>query len=123
MTTCAWCETEHDERYLCDPVKEMLDAMARRGESLTMPTMEFTEAMPVMPAELGDVFMRQLTVQAGIADVGGVTRPVIILSGRGFDGKPLPRWTYVCSVADMQRTRDLFNRMCSIAISRARAGR
>jgi hypothetical protein len=117
---CHWCEARHGARYLCDPVKLYLEALVARAGSYTLPTTEFPEDPIPLPPELGDILLRQVTVMGGTGDVAGTRRPLIVISGRGADGQPLPRWVYIDTVQNIQRVRDLFNRMCSLAIDAAR---
>ena len=120
--SCPVCEQVHPERYLCDAGKAFFEAIKARAGSYTLEPMEFDQ----IPAELGqvaDAVLRSFTVAAGTAEVGGVPRPLIILSGNDMDGKPLPRWLYIASIQDLQRARDLFTRMVSMAIDQARKQR
>lgn len=118
MTHCQWCDSEHDERYLCDPVKAYLAAIHTKAGSYDLPDIEFSEPVTI-PAELGDVLMRQTVINGGTAQVGGVHRPVIVITGRDSVGAPL-RWTVIGNPQDITRLRGTFDRMCSLAIDAAR---
>jgi len=119
MIHCPWCDTEHDERYLCDPVKAYLAGIVAKAGSYDLPDIEFSEPVTI-PPELGDVLMRQTVINGGTAQVGGVHRPVIVITGRDSTGAPLPRWTVIGSPQDLTRLRNTFDRMCSLALGAAR---
>lgn len=121
---CVGCEQTHDDRYLCDAGKQLLDAVAARAGSYNMPTLDLSDdPIPAELAQIADVVMRQITVQAATGEVAGMPRPMLIISGVGLDGKPLPRWVYIGAEREVAAARDLFNRMCSLAIEAARKGR
>jgi len=119
---CPWCEDQHGNRYLCDPVKAYLDAIVAKAGSYTLPDVELNEPVELPPG-LGDVLMRQFVVNGGTADVGGVRRPVIVITGRDAQGEPLPRWTFIGTTQELQRIRNTFDRMVSLAIDTARKHR
>lgn len=125
--TCRYCETAHDERYLCDPAKRFLDAVVERGESLTMPDVEFTA--PVDSLELGlglnpaagDRLLRQLVISAATIPHSAIGHvPAVMLGGQDAYGRPLPRWLYAGPRSELRRARDLLDRMVSLAVRTAR---
>jgi hypothetical protein len=119
LADCGWCETRHGVRWLCDPVKTYLDAVREHAGGYDLPDMAITEPVQI-PPELGDVLMRQFLCYGATAEVGGVYRPVIVVTGRDSTDKPLPRYTFIGSVQQLQRIRDTFNRMVSLSITAAR---
>lgn len=126
MTTtamCPGCEQHHDERWLCDPGKALLDAIAAKAGSYTLDPIQFDAPVPAGLDQVADVVLRQFTVNAGTAEVGGIPRPLVVLSGRDQGDQPLPRWVYIGTIPELQKARDLFARMVSMAIESARQGR
>jgi hypothetical protein len=107
-------------RFLCDPAKAFLDAVQARGESLTMPTLEFSE--PVAPLGYGesggDTYVRQLVVQGAIVGAAGVTHPALVLTGLGLTSR-LPQWTYVAGDGELRAAAQLVHDMTELAISSA----
>ena len=122
IVDCPWCETRHGGRYLCDPVKLYLAAIAAKAGSYDLPNLEFDKPVE-FPPELGDVLMRQFVVNGGTADVGGVRRPLVVITGRDAQDKPLPRWTFIGTTQEIVRIRNTFDRMVSLAIDAARKHR
>ncbi len=128
MAECPYCDQHHEARYLCDPAAKMLDAIRARGASFTMPTIELPA--PVPAAELGmrlgldpdDRVLQQLVAMAGTIPVAGVTRPVLILTGRTPDG-PLGRWVYPGTPDEIEGAARLVTRMSRLAIRTARGTR
>lgn len=120
---CPGCEQRHDDRWLCDPGKALLDAIAARAGSYTLDPIAFDAPVPAGLDQVADVVMAQITVTGGTAEVAGVPRPLLVISGMDMAGKPLPRWLHIGTVQELTRTRNLFDRMVSLAIDAARQGR
>lgn len=120
---CPGCEQRHDDRWLCDPGKALLDAIAAKAGSYTMEPIGFDEPVPAGLDQVADVVMSQLTVTGGTAEVGGVARPLLVISGRDMAGRPLPRWLHIGTVQELTRSRNLVDRMVSLAIDAARQAR
>jgi hypothetical protein len=121
---CRYCENEHGNLLLCPPAKRVLDALAERGQRFDMPTIEFPE--PVMHAGDfggGTVLVQNVVVKAGTVPVSGVSRPVLIFTGRDIEGHPLPEWLYPGSDEELQRVCRLVTEMTDMAIRRARQER
>jgi hypothetical protein len=70
-----------------------------------------------------DALVAHLSVRAGSVDVGGVHRPLLVLSGTVPDGSALPRWLYAADPDGMRRAASLVGVMAEKAISRAAAKR
>lgn len=120
---CVWCEHHHAETYCCPPVRAMLAAMKARGESLTMPTLEFPDG-PIAPlpglGEPGDQLLAQVVVQAAtVPDALGVVRAGLMFTGRDPRGKPLPRWLYVGTDREVADVAKLVEDMAGLAIRTA----
>lgn len=120
---CRSCEQHHGARWLCDSSKALIDAIIEKANSYELEPIKFDDPIMADADQVADVLMRSVTINAGAADVAGIARPLVILSGLDQYGKPLPRWLYIASIQDLQRTRDLFSRMVSIAIEEARRRR
>lgn len=128
MVDCRFCSVRHRPRFLCNPAKGILDAMIERGDSLTMPAVDFPEApIPVedmgIGLESGDQLLRQVVVMAGTAEVAGTPQAVVVFTGQGVDGQPLPRWLYIAGDRDMQGLRELVNSRIDLAVTTARQQR
>jgi hypothetical protein len=63
---CPGCEQRHDDRYLCDPGKQLLDAIAARAGSYVLEPIGFDEPVPAGLDQVADVVMAQFTVTAGV---------------------------------------------------------
>lgn len=124
---CRYCEHRHKPRLLCDPAKQVLDAMYARGQSFNMPTVELVDPIPAADMGLGldpgDVLIRQLVVQAATVPVAGVLRAALIFTGRGMQGGTLPKWVYLGDADDMARTKALVCDMADLAVRGAAEGR
>jgi hypothetical protein len=117
---CWCCERRHEPRWLCDPAARILAELRRRGMEGNMPTIELPEPLPAQQMGLGDNtrLVRQIVVQAATVDVGGIPRPVVIFTGRDFEG-PLPRWLYAASEEEMTALSQLVADMTSLAVRTA----
>jgi hypothetical protein len=109
-------------RFLCDPAKAFLDAVQARGESFTMPTLEFSEPAPPLGfgEGPGDTLVRQLVVQGALVGAAGVSHPALVLTGLGFTAR-LPQWTYVATDGELRAAAQLVHDMTELAIRRADA--
>lgn len=125
-THCRWCEQDHDERYLCDSIKRLVDALYARGTELTFPDVTFPEPIPGHELGLGldvtrgDALMAQVVVQAGCLDLDGVAKPALILTGLDTYRRPMPKWLFAGDPLDLDRTVRLVQRMAALAIRTAR---
>ncbi len=119
---CPYCEGRHAERYLCDPVKTIMDAMVARGRSYDMPTVELGE--PIIDPNIGlpgDRMLAQLVVKAATIPVAGVFRPALVFTGvDGVSRRPLPNWVYPGRAPDIQRAMRLVSDMGELAMRTAR---
>lgn len=118
---CRYCNDSHDEQFLCEPAKRVLDALLERGQRFDMPTIEFPEAIN-HPDMFGPntVIVAGITIKAGLVEVAGTPQPTLIFTGNDLSGAPLPNWIYVASVVDIKRIMKLVNDMGTMAIRRAR---
>ena len=118
---CPWCEKPHAETHACPPVRLLLARMKDRGDSLTMPTIEFADSPIEIPGfdEPGDTFLTQLVVQAAVVPVAGVTRAGLVFTGRDSTGKPLPRWLYLDTDQHIAAAAKLVDDMAGLAIRTA----
>ena len=115
MTTdpkCTWCSARHAERYVCDPVLDLLRALIKRGQALTLPVEEF-DALEHKPLQESDLILLQLKVEGGTCEIGGIPRAVLQFHGLSTTG-PTPKWTLVS--ADLQPYADLIQRMSGVAM-------
>lgn len=123
---CRYCETEHDERYLCDQIKRLVDALYARGAELTVPDVTFPE--PIAAHELGlgldpakgDRLAAQIVVEAGVVDVNDIARPVLFFTGLDSYRQPLPKWMFVGDAQDIDGVARLVSRMAALGIRTAR---
>ena len=118
---CPYCDRAHEPRWLCDPARRVLDALAERGQRFDMPTIELTE--PVNHADAfgqDTVLVAGLVVKAATVEVAGTPCPVLIFTGEDIDGGVLPNWLYAASPPDMKRIVKLVSDMGTLAISTAR---
>lgn len=124
---CRLCERSHKPRYLCDPAKQVLDALYERGMSFNMPSLEFPEPVPAseigMALGPGDTLLRQVVVQAATVPFAGVARSAVIFTGRDMQGQPLPRWIYPGDAEDMARLAGLVREMTDLATRAAAQAR
>lgn len=121
VAECRYCEQRHGPDFLCDPARRVLDALYAQGQRFDAPTVEFPE--PVNHAGAfgdGTVLVAQVVVKAGLVPVAGVTRPVLIFTGRDSDGKVLPQWLYCASPTEIRKVVKLVSDMGEMAIRRAR---
>lgn len=107
-------------RFLCDPAKAVLDAMVARGESFTMPTVEFDEPIYGTLGAPGDQRLVQFVVQGAILDFGGVQHPALVFTGRTPAG-PLPNWVYAASDDQLRGMAQVVHDMAELAIRTADA--
>jgi hypothetical protein len=120
-TECRYCDQVHEPRWLCDPAKRFLDAVAAQGQRFDMPTMELDE--PILGADLfgaGTVLMQQVVVLAATVPIAGTPRPVLIFTGTDSEGKTLPHWLYAGAASEIRRTVKLVSDMGELAIRTAR---
>ena len=123
IAECRYCEQRHGRQFLCDPAKKVLDALHAQGMRFDMPTVEFPE--PINRADAfgpGTVLVAQVVVKAATTPVAGVTRPVLIFTGRDSDGNLLPQWLYCGAAAEVRKVIRLVADMGEMAIRRAREG-
>ena len=121
VTECRYCEQQHGPAVLCEPARRVLDALYAQGMRFDMPTVEFPEPINGADAFGPDtVLVAQVVVKAGIIPVAGVTRPVLVFTGRDSDGKVLPQWLYVASAGEIRKVVKLVADMGEMAIRRAR---
>lgn len=124
---CVHCDANHTPRFLCDPAKAILDALAAQAAGRTMPTLEFLD-QPLVDSPFrigthpGDALMLQLVIQAAAVPVGdtGLVRPAIVLTGQDHYGQPLPQWLYAGNPDDLARAHKLFGDMTALAVKAAR---
>ena len=69
---------------LCEPARKVLDALRERGMRFDMPTIEFPDPVITEADAFGEgtVLVANVVVKAGVAEVAGVNRPVIVLTPR-----------------------------------------
>lgn len=123
VTTCRYCTEDHPERFLCDPVKQFLDAMYARSRSFDIPDVEFADPVQqIMGAGFGDVVLGQFVVQSATIPVAGVIRPAIIFTGRSVTNltDSLPRWIYVGDDQELDRAATLVRNQVALACSTAK---
>lgn len=120
LIRCRYCENEHGDLLLCDPAKRVLDALAERGQRFDMPTVEFPEPI-TGPGAFGDgtVIVAQVVAKAGVTEVAGVNRPVLILTGRDIAGNVLPEWVHPGDAEGLRKVSKLVSDMTEMAIRRA----
>ena len=97
--------------------------MKARGDSLTLPTLEFTE--PVWNSQLGlgadDKMLTQLVVQGPLIETpGGADYPALIFTGRDVTSAPLPSWIYPAAAEQLTAAGELVTKMAATAIRAAR---
>lgn len=123
---CEYCGGRHDDRYLCDVGKRVLDQLVARHMVMTAPLLEFPER-PVYTDQLpgDDVVVREIVVMAATIPIEGTDHlvPGLAFTGRDLAGKPLPRWLYAATAHEMLRFVRLVERMGQLAISTAARGR
>lgn len=121
MKPCRWCARKHGENHLCQPAKDILNAMYARGMEGNMPSIEFPEPIPGAAGMLGEgtVLVEQLVVYAAMVPVVGVTRPALIFTGCDASGAELPKWVHPGDDDAMNRTVTLVSDMAAMAIRRA----
>jgi len=123
---CRYCEQTHDDRWVCDQIKRILDALYARGAELTMPDVTFPAPIPghelgmgLDPAA-GDRVVAQVVVNAAVVDLGDVAKPVLIFTGLDSYNQPLPRWAFPGDPVDLDNLIGLMRRMAALAIRTAR---
>lgn len=120
-TDCRYCEHVHEPAFLCDPARHVLDALYAQGQRFDMPTVEFPEPVSHADAFGADtVLVAQVVVKAGLIPVAGVTRPVLVFTGRDSGGKTLPQWLYCAAPGEIRKVVKLVADMGEMAIRRAR---
>jgi hypothetical protein len=118
---CPFCRQRHMPRYLCDPVKALLDEMLAHGKSFDMPTLELTEPLPEADLGMrpGDALVQQLVVKAALVPVaGGVNQPALMFTGSTPYGV-LPQWLFANTDEQLRATARLVHDMAELAIRRA----
>lgn len=122
---CEYCGGHHDDRYLCDVGKRVLDQLVARHMVMTTPILEFPEA-PIYTADLpgDDVVLAEITVQAATVPIDGTTHlmPALVFSGSSLANTPVPRRVYATSTHEMLRFVNLVERMAQLAIRTAARG-
>ena len=116
-TECPWCERAHDDRYLCDTARLVLDGVRARADELRLPTTELSK--PVWGTADGLVLLRQIIVRAAVIPIGGIDRPALIFTGQDQGGRQLDRWAYVGTKKQVHETVKLVSDMGQLAIRRA----
>lgn len=123
---CRYCEQDHDDRYLCDSIKRVIEALYARGTEFNMPDVTFPDPLPLhelglgLDGSKGDALMLQTVIQAACLDMNGVTKPALIFTGVDHIGRPLPKWLIAGDPADIDRGVQLHQRMAGLAIRTAR---
>jgi hypothetical protein len=134
VITCRACGNRHGSRYLCDPLQEVVRAMMDEAEKHDMPVQEFAKNPPPaaephevhalggLTHKLGPdaMLVRQVLVKAGVLEIAGMNRPVLIFTGLDADNRPLPNWTFPGSPYELRAIRNLVDEMTEMAIRRAR---
>lgn len=122
LIQCPYCESEHGDLLLCQPAKRVLDALYERGQRFNMPTVEFPEPI-TGPGAFGGAttIVAQVVVKAGVTEVAGTMRPVLIFTGRDLAENVLPEWVYPATPGELRRVSKLVNDMTEMAIRRAAA--
>lgn len=116
---CPYCRERHMPRYLCDPAKAFLDATVARGDSYSMPTLEFEQ--PVRdPAvgQPGDQLLRQVVIKGAVVPAGTVHHPALMFTGQTLT-KRLPHWVFAGSDEQLRAIAKLAHDMAELAIRRA----
>ena len=117
---CRYCTETHGDLLLCEPARKVLDALLERGMRFDMPTIEFPDPITTADAFGADtVIVANVVVKAGVTEVAGVNRPVLILTGQDIGGKVLPQWLYPGDADSLRRTSKLVDDMTEMAIRRA----
>lgn len=126
---CIHCDAHHTPRYLCDPARAILDALAAQAASRSMPTLEFLdqplESNPFrFGAGPGDALLLQLVIQAATVPIGetGMLRPAVVFTGQDHNGRPLPQWLYAATPQQLDEATTLFRDMAALAVKAARRG-
>ena len=120
LRDCRYCSRTHGTLLLCEPARLVLDALAEQGMRFDMPTIEFPEPITTADAFGADtVLVANVVVKAGVTEVAGVPRPVLVLTGRDIGGKVLPSWIYPGDAESLRRTSKLVSDMTEMAIRRA----
>lgn len=127
---CVHCDTVHALRYLCDPARVVLDALAAKAAARDMPTLEFlAEPLAGNPFSFGhsphDKLLVQLVVQAAaipIDEAGTVLQPAVVITGVDHHEQPLPQWLYAGTAESLRKAAKLFADMTQLAIRGAQRG-
>jgi len=134
---CPWCGQRHTTTYLCAPAAQMLQlhAAQRAAQGLDPMTVDFPEMVQVSgpgPQLKGDLkldnrdsIMRRVTVMSSGTEVDGIADlvPTLVITGVDFDGKPLPRWIYLGTPAEIRNVVELVRDRAEHAISSCYPGR
>jgi hypothetical protein len=124
MRDCRYCDSTHGDLLLCEAARKVLDALQERGMRFDMPTLEFPG--PVMEADAfgaDTVICQNLVAKAGITEVAGVNRPVLILTGLDIAGRVLPSWLFPGDALSLRRNAQTISDITEMAIRRAREGK
>lgn len=123
---CRWCVQRHEERYLCDPARRILDALYAKGMEGNMPTIEFPDS-PLYPFAEGApadlVLVSQMVVQGATVPAAGVPHPALVFTGRDHLRQPLPRWLYAAGDGQMADLVKLVADMGDLAVRTAQQQR
>ncbi len=116
---CLWCRSSHGRRFLCDAAAAVLQASIERGESGTMPAVEFDDLVDDAPDPRVDQLVSQLVVKGAVVDgPGGVAHPALVFTGQDAERRRLPQWVYVASDAQLRQAVTLVRDMTELAIRR-----
>lgn len=118
---CRYCDAEHGDLLLCQPAKRVLDALYAQGQRFDMPTVEFPA--PITGPDAfggGTVIVAQVVAKAGVTEVAGINRPVLILTGRDIAGNVLPEWIHPGDAEGLRKVSRLVHDMTEMAIRRAK---
>lgn len=119
---CPWCRNRHPRRFLCDPAAYVLTEAGRRGESGTLPTIEFETPMDMALDPRADTLVAQIVVKAGLIPApGGVIHPALVFTGMDVQRRTLPQWIHAASDTELRHTARLVHDMAELAIGQADA--
>jgi hypothetical protein len=130
--TCRFCGQRHGERYLCDPIQEMVNVILTAAEEKDMTAQEFMsqEQHPVQTDLLGEgtIMARQIVIAGAVVPMSVHNRPMtpfpaLVFTGQDANGEKLPQWVFVASPYELRKIRDLCDHMTEMAIRRAREGK
>lgn len=120
---CPYCSGHHDDRYLCDIGKRVLDTLNARRMVMTTPILEFPDA-PVYDLPGDQVLVREIIVMSATVPIEDTEHlvPTLVFTGRDARDQPLPRWLYATDAHELLRFVSLVERMAHSAISAAARG-